>query len=435
MNARTLVAALAAAIAVIPAAAGAVEVAKTETASLDIGGRLQAVGNAQYLDDASRSDARMYMFLKQARLQLNGEYSGVKMRAQIAFGGEAEIKAPTPGISLGLLDLFADVPVISSGTYVRVGQFKVPYSRERLLDSGFLLFSERTVTNSAFRIGRDMGIALHTKTNRFVGAVGLFTGGGRDIPERYLPQRLGVPMLVARAGYDTGVGENAFVERSNMNYTSDTILQAPEKLNAAFFVNGMYTEDSIVGHSSVLNTKVSEKSLILNSNWNPYIGKAPLTKGKYWQIGADAVARIPVGPGTLSGEVEGNFGVYQNAYGDIRVPGARVQTSYAWYALALSARYAVIMPDENFMNGTSRFLGKRAIQEVAPSITYEFKAINAKLIADLPILIGTPVIQEPGIGGYVLTEMPDQAAMVTTKTAAVERQNVIGGRLMFQATF
>ena len=435
MNARTKILAAVSAVLFLPAVAGAVEVVKTEKASLDIGGRLQAQGSGQYLDDAHRSDARMYMFLKQARLQLNGQYSGVKMRAQIAYGGEAEIKAPSPGISLGLLDLFADVPVIAPGTYVRVGQFKVPYSRERLTDSGFLLFADRTVTNAAFRIGRDMGVAIHTKTDRWVGAFGLFAGGGRDIPERYLPQRLGVPMVVARAGYDTGTGENAFVERADMNYTSDTVLAKPEGVKAGVFLNGMYTEDSLVGHSSVLNTKVSEKSLILNSNWNPYIGRAPLARGKYWQVGADAIVRAPVGPGTVSGEVEGNWGVYQNEYGDIRMPGGRVQVSYAMNALELAARYSVIVPDENIMNGTNAFLGKRAIQEAAPAITYEFKAINAKVIADLPILIGVPVIQEPGIGGYVLTEMPDQAAMVTSKNAPVERQNVISGRLMFQATF
>lgn len=42
-----------------------------------------------------------------------------------------------------------------------------------------------------------------------MGGLGILTGG-RDIPERYLPRNLGVPMVMLRAGLDFGTGESVF---------------------------------------------------------------------------------------------------------------------------------------------------------------------------------------------------------------------------------
>jgi hypothetical protein len=345
----------------------------------------------------------------------------------LAFGGEDEIKAPTPGISLGLLDMYVDVPVkILGNSYVRVGQFRVPYGRERLTESGTLLFADRSIQNLAFRVGRDVGATFHTQAGPLVAGVGIFTGGGRDIPERYLPQTLGTPMVVLRAGVDTGIGEDVFATRD---------LQAvPDTLQMAFFVNGFYVKDSLVGHSTVFNTKSSEKPLLINGNWNPFVAQAPFTLGRLWQVGADVAARAPVGPGVLSGEVEGNFGVYQNDYGDIRVAGGRAQVAYQWNPVQVALRYALVLPDERFAVGDAPITGKRAIQEVTPAITYSFKGFGAKIVADLPIQLNTPVIFEEAVGSYLLTEQPDQTALLK-KGAPISRQNVIEARLLVQASF
>jgi hypothetical protein len=427
MKATQVVGAIAAGLLAIPGAANAVEVVRTENASLDVGGRLQLLGFAQKLEDAHRDSTRMYLFLKQGRLRLSGNYGELKFRAQMALGGEAEVKAPSPGVSLDLLDLFADVPVPLGKTYVRAGQFKVPYSRERLLDAGSLLFADRSVQNLGFRVGRDVGVALHTQAGPVVAGAGVFTGGGRDIPERYLPQTLGMPMFIARVGYDYGTGENVFAE-------PDAQAAPVDRFQGAFFLNALYSKDSLVGHSSVFNTKSSEKPLLTNGNWNPYVGKAPLQVGKLWQVGADAMARAPVGPGVLSGELEANFGVYQNALGDIRMPGGRLQAAYAWKQWEVAMRYAVLLPDENFKFGEAQVTGTRAIQEVTPALTYHFKSFGAKLVMDLPIHIGTPVIQEDGVGAYVLMEMPDQASLLKNN-APIARQDVVEARMMFQTAF
>jgi hypothetical protein len=426
MKTRNLVATLAAALTTASGVAHGAEVLRTEHATLDVGGRLQLLAFAQKLDDGARNDERLYLFLKQGRLSLSGTVQDWRYKMQLAFGGEDEIKAPTPGISLGLLDMYVDIPVPLGKSYVRVGQFKVPYGRERLMDAGLLSFADRSIQNIAFRVGRDVGATFHTQAGPLVAGFGIFTGGGRDIPERYLPQTLGTPLFVLRAGYDTGLGEDVFTTRDPA---------APvDTLQGAFFVNAFYVKDSLVGHSTVFNTKSAEKSLLINGNWNPYVGQAPFNLGKLWQLGADAAVRAPVGPGVLSGEVEGNFGVYQNDYGDIRIAGGQAQLAYQWKPVQVALRYAFVRPDENFSVGGVPVTGTHSFKEIAPSLTYSFPGVNAKIIMDLPIQMGAPVIFEEGVGSYVLTEQPDQTSLLK-KAAPISRQTVVAGRMLVQASF
>ena len=427
MRTPKLAAALATTLMTLSGVAHGAEVLRTENASMDVGGRLQLLAFAQRLEDGARNNERLYLFLKQGRLTLSGNVDDWRYQVMLAFGGEDEIKAPTPGISLGLLDMYVDIPVpVLAKTYVRVGQFKVPYGRERLLESGYLLFADRSIQNLAFRVGRDVGAVVHTEVGPAMAGIGIFTGGGRDIPERYLPQTLGTPLVVLRAGFNGGLSEDVFA----MPTTRD----APDTLQLGFFLNGLYVKDSLVGHSTVFNTKSAEKSLFLNANWNPYIAQAPFNLGTMWQLGADAAMRTPAGPGVLSAEVEGNFGVYQNDYGDIRVAGGRAQVAYQWKPVQFALRYAYVRPDENFAVGQTPITGKRSFQEITPALTYNFSGFNAKIIMDLPIQLGAPVIFEENVGSYVLTEQPDQTSLLK-RGAPISRQNVIAGRMLVQASF
>ena len=435
MKTRNLVATLAAALTAASGVAHGAEVLRTEHATLDVSGRLQLLAFAQKLDDGARNDERLYLFLKQARLNLSGTVHDWRYRMQLAFGGEDEIKAPTPGISLGLLDMYVDIPVPLAKSYVRVGQFKVPYGRERLMDPGMLSFADRSIQNLAFRVGRAVGATFHTQAGPLVGGFGIFTGGGRDIPERYLPQTLGTPLFVLRAGYDSGLGEDVFAQRTTGDiFAQRTTDGTVDTLQGAFFVNAFYVKDSLVGHSTVFNTKPAEKSLLINGNWNPYLAQAPFNLGRLWQVGADAVVRAPMGPGVISGEVEGNFGVYQNDYGDLRIAGGRAQVGYQWQPVEVALRYAFVRPDENFAVGGVPITGTRSFKEFAPSLTYHFPRVNAKIIMDLPIQLGAPVIFEEGVGSYVLTEQPDQTSLLK-RNAPISRQTVVAGRMLVQASF
>ncbi len=397
-----------------------------EKASLSIDGRLQMLGFAQYLDDLARSDARLYLFMKQARFGASGHYDAVEYKLSMALGGEEEVRAPSPGMSLSLLDLYVDVPLPrGSATSIRAGQFKVPYGRERLTDSADLLFADRSIQNLSFRLGRDVGATVQTSVGNVRAAAGVFTGGGRDVPERYLPQRLGIPLLVVRAGYDTGTGENAYGEAK----------ARPDRPGIAVYGNGLFIKDSQVGHGTVLSVRTAEKSLLVNSNWNPYIVQAPTSLGTLWQTSLDVAARFPMPSGTLTGEAEAHYGKFDNAHGSIALWGARAQLAYAWNGAAVAMRYAVLFPDEKLAVGEVPITGSQPIQEFTPSVSFWLYEGLLKLVVDMPILVNVPVVQENGIGAYVLTEQPDQTSYLKTAGNAVERQKVFEGRVLLQAAF
>jgi hypothetical protein len=421
------------ALGIVATSAWGTEILHTDNASVRLDGRIQVLGFAQYLDDIHRSDARLYAFLKQARLGVSADYNDYRFALSMAFGGEEEVRAPSPGVSLGLLDAYADIPVPWAGPLrLRAGQFKVPYSRERLLESGNLRYAERSIQNLGFRMGRDIGVALHTQTGSLAAGLGVFVGGGRDVPERYLPQRLGTPLLVLRAGYNDGIDEDVFGSRA----------AAPRKgLRSAVYANALYVKDSLVGHSSVFNVKPIEKTILTNSSWNPYIGRSPLSQGELWQAGIDAALRVQTGPGDFSAEIEANYGRFSNSYGKLRLAGARGQLGYAWTSTEIGLRYAVLFPDPGFASGGVAVTGSRPIQELTPSLTYFFKERWLKVIVDLPVLIGAPVVMENNVGAYVLTEQPDQASLLKATPPAVSapgtvsRQTVVEGRLLLQASF
>jgi Phosphate-selective porin O and P len=394
----------------VPSAFGA-EVIKTEGVAVDVGGRFEASGVIQQLDDPFRNDTRMYMFLKQARLLMAGNISDTRFKVQVGFANEDEAKAPSPGVSIGLLDMYLDVPIKALGqnNFVRVGQYKVPFGLERLSDPQAVNFGERSISNLALRVGRDMGATFHGSVGGFHGIVGVFTGGGRDVPERYLPEVLGVPMLSARFGYDNGLYENAFADpKKDVSGTK-----------FAVNVDGVYLIDSNIGHSTVLNVKLGERSLLTNTNWNQYIGQSPFSVGTLMQAGIDGAVRVPMGPGAIKGEAEADWGRYSNAYGQVSMGAVRAMAGYQRGPLE-------VVP----ITGTDPF------QEVTPSLTMRFNMPGSpRLTADLPILINVPVVTEAGLGNYVVTEQPDQVSLISTTANSIARQNVIEARLMFEAQF
>lgn len=401
------------------------EVVRKDNLDMDIGGRLQLFGLAESVDDKYRDDRRLYLFLKQARLSFSGQYERYAYRAELAFAGEEEVKAPNPGVSLNLLDLYVDAPLWRTAR-VRIGQFRVPYSRERLASSADLVFADRSIQNLGFRMGRDVGAAVHASRGFLTGTIGTFVGGGRDVPERYLPQELGTPMVAARVGV-SGPEENPFAEAKEG--------PEPRGTRAAAFANVLYLKDSKVGHSTVLNVKLSEKSLLLNPNWNPYIARTPLDPGDLWQGGADVSMETPVGPWRFSAGAEVNYGRQRNVHGTVELAGGQAQVVLSRRPVDLALRYALLYSDDKFAFGAKRLMGTKPIQEVTPALTYHLKGRWARITLDLPVLLDVPVVTETGIGSYVLTEQPDQANALAVKGSTLDRQTVVQGRLLFQIGF
>jgi hypothetical protein len=378
----------------------------------------------QQLDDPYRNNARVFLFLKEARVRANGNYQDFTFNAEATLGGE-EAVVGTTGVSLSLLDLSVNLPLrFWNKSYVKVGQFKVPYGRERLTYSGEAQFIDRSIQDLGFRVGRDVGVSVNLFPGPLTIIAGVFTGGGRDAPQRYLPEVLGVPMLAARVGIGD-VDDDPYALSNETDAKTTT---------AAFFVNGIYTKDSLVVHSSVLNIKFIDKSILLNANWNPYISRAPLSPGQFWQVGADAAVRTPIATGTsLSAEAELNWASYSNDYGMIHAAGGRVQAGIAYKKFEAALRYAVLFPDKSFASGGAQITGTKPMHEITPAVTWYINGQKLKVVADMPVLIQTPVFTEKGLGSYVGYEQPDQTTVIAK--GGVNRQTIVEGRLMLQAGF
>ncbi len=58
-----------------------------------------------------------------------------------------------------LLDLWIE-PKVNESLKFRIGQYKVPYNREQFISSGKQQFAERSIVNSPFTLGRQIGITV-----------------------------------------------------------------------------------------------------------------------------------------------------------------------------------------------------------------------------------------------------------------------------------
>src|SRR4051812_45664670 len=76
-----------------------IEVVHNDKADLYIGGRLQLVGYGELVTDPARSNARVYMFIKQARLNMHGQVEGVKYNTEWV-GASEDINGSNNGLTL-----------------------------------------------------------------------------------------------------------------------------------------------------------------------------------------------------------------------------------------------------------------------------------------------------------------------------------------------
>lgn len=410
-----------------------IEVVSNAENQLSIGGRMQMLGVAEILKDSlnttEKDPLRIFLFQKQARLNLKGKHNSTDYYAEMMFGGE---EVPKSNTVMSLLDYYINTPLFGSH-FIKVGQFKVPYGRERLTSPEVLNNADRSIQNLASNVGRDVGFAVHGNHGDMTGTIGVFTGGGMDVPQRYLPEVFGFPMLVIRAGINNKLDADVFtpyqVERTDNDGT-----------RYAGYVNAFYTKDSRVGHSTALATKSGnyayDKSLLLNSNWNPYISSS--LQAEYWQAGADFAVERPMKGKICSSVIEINYGQYKNDNGSLELLSGMLKESVLIGKYEIGFRYAAIVPDKNMgyydsvTKKTYQIVDSDIIQEITPSVVIKINK-NMKIVMDAPIGIDSPVSIESGNGPYDLMKQPDQASYA--KTGKVERQTTKTGRAMFQFVF
>jgi hypothetical protein len=438
---------------------------------LDIWGRGQWIGVGEVVPETAHGadHERVYEFLQEARMGFNGKYDDLfNYQIELAYGGENQNTLQSEAGGYDLMDFVADVPVkpLGDNAIVKVGQFRVPYGREALTDEGYMDFADKSIAYLATNHGRDFGLAfLDTSANgKWTGTIGTFPDGGRDIAPRYLPEELGVPEIVFRAGYNDGVDKDIYhVLGTDRNLNRDT---------KAFFVNGLFETDTRIGHSTALLSHSVDGNLLDDTSYNPYINRSnsnaagalcsaqTCSRGMLWNVGGDAVYRHPMGNGQaveVSGQAD--WGGYQNPFGVLHIASALGQGDYQYGPWELSARYALLsmdskagyltttaptnpssfsaVPGDPGVSDVNPGMGK-PIHEITPSITYHFKGGNAmKIVWDLPIYLDCPVYIDHTDGTYVFADSTglNEDSVFQTAGNTAYRRAVYEGRMMFQFQF
>ncbi len=418
---------------------GGVDVVNTDKMNLNIFGRLQMNGVGEIVPDPIRAHQRVYSFLQESRLGMRGDYEGYKFETQLALGGQDIVESNNPNVAFTLLDMSVDIPLPSLGneTSLKVGQFRVPYSRENLTDTGYMPFSERSIASDVFGNGtRDYGLALQDYRGKFAGTIAAMSGAGEDVPERYLPENFGIPEVVMRVGYNDGVDEDIY-------HVVETDLGVNHTEKAAYF-NALFSKDTQIGHSSALNLNLPYPTMMLNSQWNPYIdaggSPAAMQMGDIFELGGDAVIRKPLSNGNVaSAEAEVNWGGYQNLYGEIHMATARLQGSYLIHQkYELAVRYAAIDTGETVGDSGFKASGDSVIDEFTPSFTWYIKGQNVKFVTEAPVYLNMPVFDNTGpggIGSYVMADMPFEASAGSGTGNTTVRAVVPELRMMIQFLF
>lgn len=392
-----------------------------------VGGRFITGGTAEMLqNDPFRSAGRVWVFQRQSRLTVAAQQGDTKFFSQLALGAE---DVYTGNVNLTLLDMYAHGPLMG-GVNWRVGQFRNPFGRELMSEGGSLAFNSRSITENWFKLGRDVGAMLEANAGPVNVIGGIMVGGGRDVPERYIPQTLGIPQLTFRATMgDVDTDHFTLSQHDNL----DTV-----DVRQAVGVSAVYTRDTKVGHGLVLTNKHTvDKNLLLSANYNPYIGMksaGAAVQGELWQAGVDYAVKAPLGGGTMSGEVEALASGFHNQFGDLSLLGGRGQVALHMNPVEVALRYAMVVPDKNMaVTGTTApnvgktfpiFADAKPIQEITPALSYFVMGDNLKLTVDMPILLDAPVVLENKIGGYNLVNQPDQTSYLTNAANVLERQFV-----------
>jgi hypothetical protein len=176
-------------------------------------------------------------------------------------------------------------------------------------------------------------------------------------------------------------------------------------VKSAIFVNATYIKDSLAGHGTALGTKYSQRSLILNTLFNPNISQFGDTT--YLQGGVEGAWLMPFGNGNMLVQTEANAAFTSSpTSGNASVLGAMIQATVKDGGLFdYGIRASLLMPRELSSIGTE------TISEITPSLVYHIDGDNASIIVDAPILLNTAVkVDSTHHGLYEITNVTNSVS-------------------------
>ncbi|MFZ9889472.1 MAG: porin [Myxococcota bacterium] len=124
--------------------------------------------------------------IRRARLQFAGHVFGKHNRYKAEFAFSPRDLGVRDGVphQTPLLDWYAEFTHLRDLS-LRLGQYKLLYSRQRVISSGDLAFVDRSLVQSEFNLDRDIGLHLYSSDllgfDRFRYYAGVSIGEGRDV--------------------------------------------------------------------------------------------------------------------------------------------------------------------------------------------------------------------------------------------------------------
>jgi hypothetical protein len=150
-------------------------------------------------NDVGTEDTTQSFTIRRARVKFAGHAFGEhnKYFVQLAFSPrDLQIQEGTPTKS-PIFDWYLDFDHVRDFT-VRIGQYRVPFSRQRRIPICYIMMADRALANFEFNLDRDVGLSVRSDDIAGLGylryEVGAFIGEGRDA---FLADDLGM-LYVAR---------------------------------------------------------------------------------------------------------------------------------------------------------------------------------------------------------------------------------------------
>lgn len=138
-----------------------------------------------YLNDHDKDEETLGIQIRRARVQLQGNTFGEhnKYKIELAVSPD-DVKTKNGAVTTSpLLDGFAEFDYLRDATF-RIGQYKVPFSYQRLYSDGALQLVDTSINTQEFNLDRDIGFDFRSKDLFGLGLfryyAGIFSGDGRN---------------------------------------------------------------------------------------------------------------------------------------------------------------------------------------------------------------------------------------------------------------
>jgi hypothetical protein len=137
------------------------------------------------VEDSANAAATQSFQLRRARLGSSGYILSrdLKYKLEIAISPrDVNTRNGVPQTS-PLFDFYVDYQALRDFS-LRIGQYKVPFDRQRIISSGKLQLVDRAITDAEFTLERDIGVDLHSDDFLGLGLfryyLGIYPGEGRN---------------------------------------------------------------------------------------------------------------------------------------------------------------------------------------------------------------------------------------------------------------